>query len=149
MIVRIAGSDGKLSTAEYRGHRIVMDQPPEHGGGDRGPEPVVLLAAGLGGCIHSSLHAFLSRHGVATGGIEIDVEMVFADDPRRVGTWSVGVRLPRGVEERYLKALERVAASCVVHHTLAMGARIEVELERPEDDPPSRGPGHPGPGKLS
>jgi len=133
MIVKLSGSRGKMCKAVYGRHSLVMDQPEEHGGTDRGPEPVVLLAAGLGGCIYSALHAFLSRRSLATEAIEVEVEMAFEDEPRRVGLFSVGVRLPPGVEDKLMKPLQRVVESCVVHHTLAGGARIEIDLERPED----------------
>ena len=32
------------------GHKIAMDGPSEHGGGNRGPRPTELVLVGLGGC---------------------------------------------------------------------------------------------------
>jgi len=49
----------------------------------------------------------------------------------RVQPSAVRVVLPEPLPPHYAQMLERVARSCPAHNTLAHGAEIAVEIERP------------------
>ncbi len=128
MIVRLKGLDGHLCAADCGGHEVRMDQPKDYGGGDRAPEPVALLGAALAGCIYSSLAAFLQRRGLRPEETEVEVEMIKARDPGRIGTFQVRLRLPEGMKKEWLSAARKLATGCSVHGTFTMPVEVEVEI---------------------
>jgi uncharacterized OsmC-like protein len=46
--VTVMSLGGFKTEARVAGHRLVLDEPPEHGGEDAGPTPVETLLAALG-----------------------------------------------------------------------------------------------------
>lgn len=98
---------------QARQHRWVVDEPPELGGADRGPNPVELVLSGLGSCLTvlAALYApqygidlrefrvaaegvidpdgFLGRASVRPGlqGIRYDFEVVSPSKPEAVEAW--------------------------------------------------------------
>jgi len=105
-----------------------MDQPEDYGGGDRAPEPVALLGAALAGCIYSSLLAFLRRRGLRAEETRVEVEMVKARDPGRIGVFQVALGLPQGMKEEWIPAVRKLATGCSVHGTFTMPVEVRVEI---------------------
>ncbi len=128
MKVDLRGIDGHLCSADCGGHEVRMDQPRDYGGGDRAPEPVALLGASLAGCVYSSLVGFLQRRGLRPEQTRVEVEMVKARDPGRIGTFRVGLRLPEGIKEEWLPAVRKLASGCSVHGTFTTPVEVEVEI---------------------
>lgn len=46
-----------------RGHRMLVDQPPEAGGEDEAPTPTELFVASLATCVAFYAGRYLTRHG--------------------------------------------------------------------------------------
>lgn len=131
MKVHVKGLDRFYCAARCGEHEVRMDQPRDYGGGDRAPEPVALLGASLAGCIYSSLVAFLERRGLRPEETEVEVEMIKARNPGRIGTFRVGLKLPAGMKEEWRSAALRLATSCSVHGTFTMPVEVEVEILSP------------------
>ena len=128
-ILTATHDEGLRYVAEMRGHRIVTDQPAYGGGADSGMMPLELLAAALGTCVVLYVHQFLAKRSLPTEGLRVEVASAMADDhPRRIGRYAVAVRLPDGVPAELHAMIERVAASCPAHATLAHPPRIDFEL---------------------
>ena len=49
--VVVVHEEGDRFALTIRGHRIVVDQPVEDGGGDAGPTPTELFVASLASCV--------------------------------------------------------------------------------------------------
>ena len=117
--------------ARIRSHSIVVDQPLAAGGEDAGPMPIELLGASLGTCIALYVQQFCQSRGLASEGMRVEVEQRSARNPSRIREFVVRVMLPVELPDQYAALLERVAASCPAHNTLAMGATVNVQIETP------------------
>lgn len=128
-LVKVSWDGGVRFTADVRGHKIRVDQPRQGGGEDTAPSPLELLPASLGTCVAFFVQQFLATRGVNTTGLEVDVGVMGAPNPHRIGRFEVHVGLPAGVPERYRDAVARVAETCTVHHTLTHTPEIAVTVE--------------------
>lgn len=66
--------EGVRSIASIRKHQVTIDEPKSLGGTDKGPNPVELILAALGGCLNVLLASLAPRHEVELRGVQIDVE---------------------------------------------------------------------------
>jgi ribosomal protein S12 methylthiotransferase accessory factor len=124
--------DGGLHfTADIRGHKLAVDQPPQGGGQDAAPMPLELVPAALGTCVALFVQQFLVTRGLDATGMQVQVYTASASDPHRIGQFEVTVAVPNGIPEKYRAALLRVAESCTVHHTLTHKPDISVEILEP------------------
>ena len=120
---------GMRFVAEIRGHRVETDQPAYGGGADSAAMPLELLSAALGTCVVLYVHQFLATRSLPTEGLQVAVTSAMAEDrPRRIGRYDVEVRLPDGIPAELWPMVQRVAASCPAHATLAHTPRIEFML---------------------
>jgi len=103
--------------------------PSEYGGPGGAFSATDLLAAALASCIATSLAPVASRHGIPPGSLTLLVEKKLSAAPKRVARLTVIVRIPRAVESILLRKLERAAASCPVHRSLADDVAVEVQFE--------------------
>jgi putative redox protein len=72
-----------LSRVSVRDHVVVIDEPPERGGGDEGPAPTETFVAAVVGVTNVILRRLARRDGIAIRSLRIAVE---ADLDRR-GVW--------------------------------------------------------------
>lgn len=72
-----------------RGHRMVIDEPPERGGSDAGPTPLETLMAALAGCTTVILNKIAAERGWQVA--DLAVEVTGQLDPRGVRQ---GVKVP-------------------------------------------------------
>jgi uncharacterized OsmC-like protein len=119
---------GSAFAIRIRSHEIVVDQTIAGGGADSAPTPLELLSASLAGCIAYYVHCFLRARELPADGLRVNVSETRAQNPARIDRFSVDVRLPNGVPERYLPMLERVIDTCPAHNTLSLGTDIDVSF---------------------
>lgn len=111
-------------------HKLIVDQPGYAGGTDAGPAPIQLLGASLGSCIALYVRQFCDARGLPYAGMRVEVNQFGAQNPNRIGQFSVRVVLPHELPAEYAEMLERVARSCPAHNTLADGADVQIEIEQ-------------------
>ncbi len=119
---------GARFTADIRGHKVTVDQPPKGGGDDSAPMPLELIPAGLGTCVALYVQRFLTTRGLDAAGMTVEVRALGAANPNRIGRFEVAVRIPVDVPDKYREALVRAAESCTVHHTLTHTPEIHVQV---------------------
>lgn len=110
--------------------------PPEFGGPGGGFSSTDLVAAALGACIGTSLAPVAARHGISPGALALRVEKTLSSAPKRIARLTVIVRHPGEVGPLLLRKLERAAAACPVHRSLAADVAVEVRFEVAESGPP-------------
>lgn len=66
--------EGVLSTATIRGKEVLVDEPANLGGTDKGPNPVEYILAALGGCINVLVISFAEQFDVQVEDVNIAVE---------------------------------------------------------------------------
>jgi putative redox protein len=99
------------------GHTIRVDEPVAAGGGDTGPSPTRLVAAGLAGCIAVTIEMYAERKGWNVGAVEVDVDVEY-DDFRPL-SFTVTLKLPAELSDEQRERLLAIAAKCPVHQLLA------------------------------
>ena len=126
--ITVTWDGGVRFTADVRGHKVAVDQPPQGGGRDSAPTPLELVPTALGTCVAYFVQQFLVTRGLDATGMEVRVFTAPAPNPHRIGLFEVTVSVPKGIPEKYVDAVKHVAESCTVHHTLTHRPDIAVEV---------------------
>ncbi|MBB4662434.1 OsmC family protein [Conexibacter arvalis] len=113
---------------DVRGHRLVADEPAEHGGDDDGPSAQELLAAALASCTATTIEMYARRKGWEIGPIAVEAEYTPAERgaPTR---FRLVLKLPSNLTEEQLERLSVIAAKCPVHRTLDGEVMFDERIE--------------------
>jgi putative redox protein len=106
------------------GHAIVVDEPPEAGGGDSGPSPTRLLAASLASCIAITMEMYAERKGWELGQVEVDVDVEY--EGHAPTSFAASIRVSGNPSDDQRERLLAVARKCPVHKALTGEARVVV-----------------------
>ena len=114
---------------QVREHRLTVDEPPESGGEDAGPDPQELLAVSLASCTAITIEMYAARKGWDIGHVEVDAEYKPAERgcPTR---FEVMLRLPDDLPEEQVQRLLTIAAKCPVHRVLDGEVMFAERVER-------------------
>ena len=127
--VSVRHLDGDRFLIGIRGHEVLVDQPIEDGGEDRGPTPTELFVAGLASCVGFYAERFMRRHGLEVDGLTVDCDFeMSADRPARVAAVDLRVRVPAGFREDRLEALRRVVEHCTVENSIRQAPLVRLAL---------------------
>jgi putative redox protein len=109
--------EGFTHDLTVRHHHLTADEPEEHGGDDRGPNPQELLAAALASCTAITMEMYAKRKGWNTDGLKVDCCYTPAERgcPTR---FEVVMTFPAHLDEEQIERLQVIAAKCPVHRTL-------------------------------
>jgi putative redox protein len=113
---------------EIRGHRVLADEPKDHGGEDAGPSPQELLAASLASCTAVTIEMYAQRKGWDLGEVVVDVDY----EPAQRGSptsFAMTVRLPKELPEEQRQKVMQIAAKCPVHRTLEGEVMFDEKVE--------------------
>ncbi|MBM4124796.1 MAG: OsmC family protein [Nitrospira sp.] len=132
MSVKVAYKGGTRFDIVSRGHTIVTDQPIEEGGTDEGMGPVELFVGSLAGCVGYFVSKYCVRHGIACQGFTVDATWSMAEQPHRVGSVELHLRLPGTITPAQQERLLKVAHGCTVHQSLAVAPKVEVTVSSTE-----------------
>ncbi|MEV5480072.1 OsmC family protein [Streptomyces sioyaensis] len=114
------------------GHELVVDQPADTGGSDRGPTPVELFVASLASCVAFYAGRFLDRQGLPRGGLGAAADFEMADDgPARVARVRIRLRAPTSepLAQAPKEALRTVVHHCTVHHSLLRPPEVSIDVD--------------------
>lgn len=123
---------GLSHDVELREHRLVVDEPVEQGGEDKGPTPQELLAASLAACTAITLEMYARRKDWDVGDVEVQCDYEQSDKDKPT-LFKLALRVPSGLTPEQVERLESIAIKCPVHQTLSGETRFEqtVELVEP------------------
>jgi putative redox protein len=113
---------------EIRGHKLLADEPKDHGGEDAGPSPQELLAASLASCTAVTIEMYAQRKGWDLGEVVVDVNY----EPAQRGSptsFTMTVRLPKELPEEQREKVMQIAAKCPVHRTLEGEVMFDEKVE--------------------
>jgi putative redox protein len=120
---------GEAYEVMVRGHRVLVDQPADHGGTDSGPTPTELFVASLAACVAFYAGRYLTRHGYSRDGLAVSAGYEMASDrPARVGNIRLTVRVPADLPSQRWAALRAVVSHCTVHNSLASPPSVTIDL---------------------
>jgi putative redox protein len=114
---------------QVREHQLTVDEPPELGGNDAGPDPQELLAVSLASCTAITMEMYAARKGWDIGRVEVEVQYSPAERgcPTR---FELVMRLPEDLPEEQAERLRVIAAKCPVHRVLDGEVMFQERLER-------------------
>jgi len=116
---------GPLSAdVTVRGHRLVVGEPAELGGDDRGPMPTELLVASLASCMTLAVQFVAGKRGIAVPGLAVDVGAERAGSEPRYGQLTVTVTADLDQDE-LRQLVDRAQRFCWVSNTLRRPPAIE------------------------
>lgn len=116
-------------TVQVRDHQVTIDESPQSGGEDAGPDPQELLAASLASCTAITMEMYAARKGWDIGHIEVDVN--YSPAERGCPTkFELVLRLPEDLPEEQVQRLRIIAAKCPVHRTLDGEVMFNERVER-------------------
>jgi putative redox protein len=113
---------------EIRQHRLVADEPEDHGGDDSGPSPQELLAASLASCTAVTMAMYAERKGWEIGEVAVDVDY----EPAQRGSptrFQLQIRLPKELPDEQRERLLQIGAKCPVHRALEGEVMFEEDVE--------------------
>lgn len=122
------GKEGLAHDVEINEHRLVVDEPVDKGGEDRGPTPQELLAGSLAACTAITLEMYARRKEWDIGEIEVECEYSEAEKGKPT-VFKLALRLPSALTPEQVEKLELIAAKCPVHRTLEAEARFQQQVE--------------------
>ena len=122
----VAGESYEVSV---RGHRLLVDQPPDAGGRDAAPTPTELFVASLAACVAFYAGRYLTRHGYGRDGLTVRAGFDMASDrPARVSGIRLTVQAPAVLPASWRPALLAVVSHCTVHNSLSWPPSVAIEL---------------------
>ncbi len=116
-------------SVQVRDHQVLVDELPESGGEDAGPDPQELLAVSLASCTAITMEMYAARKGWDIGHVEVDVQYTPAERgcPTR---FDLVLRLPDDLPAEQVERLQVIAAKCPVHRTLDGEVMFNERVER-------------------
>ena len=118
---------GSRFTVACRSHSITIDQPKDNGGEDMGMTPPEIMASSLASCIGFYVARYCEQAKIDATGLAVSCDWKVADKPKHISSFEVEIDLPHLPEKRR-KAIEKVAASCLVHATLSQQPEVSITL---------------------
>ena len=122
---------GFASSINVRGHKVMVDVPPQMGGEDRGPTPVDLLAGSLGSCVAFYVSRWCAEAKLPQDGFTVEVDYELDMETHCVPVIAVRINMPSDFPEARRNALMKVAEHCTVHNTLCRLPQITMEYTEP------------------
>ena len=110
---------------EIREHRLIADEPEDHGGGDQGPRPTELLAASLATCTAITIEMYADRKEWDLGEVEVSVDFTAATSDSSA-KFKVEIETPAELSDEQRERVLVIAGKCPVHRALAAD---DVEID--------------------
>jgi putative redox protein len=109
-------------------HRLITDQPEEHGGEGSGPSPHELFPAALAACVTVTLVQYGRTKGWELGDVRVSVDYDHHSKPRKVETV---IELGGELTDEQLERLRKVARACPLRRSVEAGFEFEERVEAP------------------
>ena len=115
------GNEDFLTHVEVGEHKIVVDEPIDNGGGDKGPTPTQLLLSSLGSCVAITLRMYSRQKGWELGDINVGLTVEKVDGKKKIiEELSFGNQL----ETEQIERLKEIAKRCPVSKMISSETEI-------------------------
>jgi putative redox protein len=109
------------------GHSLVIDEPTDTGGGDKGASPTRTLAGALAACTAITVEMYAERKGWDVGAVEVQVDVEY--EGATPSSFDVTVKAPGELTEEQREKLQVIAGKCPVHKVIAGEVPVEDHVE--------------------
>ncbi|MGP8214369.1 MAG: OsmC family protein [Bacteroidia bacterium] len=109
-----------------RGHKVIIDEPTENGGQDKGPDPTEYLCIALASCTVATLKMYINHKKLTVDKISVEVDKITTEDKKNIFKRKLHIEGPfdAAIRER----LVQIANACPVHKILSQANTVETEL---------------------
>ena len=128
-MVKVRPLDQKRLLGVAGHHAVVTDRKIEDGGSDVGCTSGELLLLAIGSCATGSLRNFLSKSGLATNGLEVDVQLEPPAEPGERDAIAIDICLAADVLDGRVDEIADAAQSGRVVSRMKLGSRIVVRCQ--------------------
>jgi len=127
MIMTFPG--GKRVEADYKGFKIMTDQPVYAGGDGSAPAPFDLFLASIGTCAAYYVLAFCQKRGIPTDNVSVVLTTEKNPESRMIEKILIDIRLPREFPSKYKNAVIRSVHSCAVEAHILQAPTFEIRAQ--------------------
>ena len=113
--------------AEFRGHKIMTDQPAKLDGEDSAPAPFSYFLASIGTCAAFYVLRFCQQRELSTEGIHVVQHHEFHPKTDKLECLRIEIQVPTDFPQKYYKALVRSVDQCAVKKTILAPPDFEIE----------------------
>ncbi|MBK8557111.1 MAG: OsmC family protein [Lewinellaceae bacterium] len=126
------GRDHYTTVLQARQHQVLGDEPEEHGGSDKGPQPDELLLCSLATCKIITLRMYADRKEWPLERIRATLTLTVNDSVRPLES-QVHCRFEfeGDLDETQTSRLLEIADKCPTHKVLTGAISIHSELNKP------------------
>lgn len=125
--MEITFEGNKKVIADYKGYKIVTDQPVRAGGDGSAPAPFDLFLASLGTCAGIYVKSFCDQRGISTEGIKLIQETKHNPELMLITDITITIYLPNDFPAKYKDAVISAANLCAVKKHLHNPPNMEVK----------------------
>ena len=125
MIMTFPG--GKRVEADYKGFKIMTDQPVYAGGEGSAPSPFDLFLISIGTCAGYYVLAFCQKRDIPTNEVSVVLSTEKNPETRMVEKIKIDIRLPQAFPAKYEKAVIKAVNSCSVKAHILNAPSFEVK----------------------
>ena len=120
----------KRSKASIRDHTLIIDNPKEKGGTNKGPRPTETLLAALGGCLITALSRIAERMRIPLSDLEIVLRGVINRETHSIEKINISLRIGavQTTQDRLERLIKIAREYCTVSNTLERQTDITIEL---------------------
>jgi putative redox protein len=127
-IVGSIGIQKYLCTIHWRNGTLMMDEPTDIGGQDKGPDPYTTLLAALAGCTLSTLRMYIDRKGWDIPEISVQLNMYQETENGLLTTIKRAIHFPETVSSEQKERLLYIATKCPVSKILENNIVIKTTV---------------------
>lgn len=122
------GTEKYLCTIVWRNGTMVMDEPTNIGGQDRGPDPYTTLLASLAGCTLSTLRMYIDRKGWNIPEIAVTLNMSQVNNKELITTIVRNITFTKSINQEQKERLLYIANKCPVSKILKNTINIDTKV---------------------
>jgi putative redox protein len=124
-MVTLVSADGYRGEVRAGRHHLVVDEGPQVGGDDQGPNPYQLVLAGLVQCTAATLRMYANRKGWALGEISVRAQLLrTGDGATKVERIERTIKVTGDLSKEQRERLAEIADRTPVTRTLHSGLEI-------------------------
>lgn len=123
--IKVTFPGGKKVNTEIRGFVVETDQPESAGGDNTAPSPFEIFLTSLASCTGITILSFCQNKGIDTSGLKMEVNFE-RNDKGDVSKVITEVTRPKDFPEKYMGAIEHIAATCTVKRHVENPPKFEI-----------------------
>ena len=124
--IKIVFGGGLKVDAEYKGFRVLTDQPVREGGGGTAPSPFDYFLVSLAACAGFYALEFCQARKIPTDRLGVTMATERGEVSKMIEKVTIKVDLPPGFPEKYREAIVKAIDHCTVKAHILRPPRFEI-----------------------